>query len=139
MHGGQAQKRRSAITTAGIFRKGSLVLLAKRLPGGSMGGRWEFPGGKAEAGESPEETLKREIREEFGAEILVGAFLASTQFFHNTKEYTMMAFEAVLQTPIRELRAHEEIRWLAFEDIGCLDLADSDRRIYESLAGMINP
>jgi 8-oxo-dGTP diphosphatase len=121
------------ITTAGIFRRDDLFLLAKRLPGGSMGGRWEFPGGKAEAGESPEQALKREILEEFGAEILVGKFIASVCFFNGRREYRLMAFEAVLKTPIRELREHEEIRWLPFKEIASFNLADSDRRIYEKL------
>jgi mutator protein MutT len=121
------------ISTAGIFRRKDLFLVAKRLSGGSMGGRWEFPGGKAEPGESPEQALEREILEEFGAEISVGAFISSARFFHDGKEYSVMAFEAALKTPIRELREHEKVLWLPLKDIGQLNLADSDREIYEGL------
>jgi mutator protein MutT len=126
----------AGITTAGIFRKDRLFLLAKRLPGGSMGGRWEFPGGKAEAGESAEEALTREMREEFDAQISVGRHLLTTRFSNNGAEYSLMVFEAVFETPIHELREHEEIRWLTLEEAGSLDLADSDRKIYNDLKKM---
>jgi 8-oxo-dGTP diphosphatase len=121
------------ITTAGIFRRDNLFLVARRLPGGSMGGRWEFPGGKAEAGESPRDALAREILEELGAEISVGAHLAATEFSNAGRRYALIAFEAVLKTPVRRLRAHEQIRWLRWEEIKNLDLSDSDRRIYEEV------
>jgi 8-oxo-dGTP diphosphatase len=121
------------ITTAGIFRENNLLFAAKRLPGGSMGGRWEFPGGKAEAGESPREALRREIREEFGAEASVGRHIMTTRFSNEGKDYRLMVFEAAFKTPISELKAHEEIRWLPPEEIAALDLADSDRHVYEKL------
>lgn len=125
------------ITTAGIIRKGSLFLLAKRLPGGSMGGRWEFPGGKAERGESPEEALKREILEEFEVSIRVGPHLVSTSFSHNDKQYRLLAFEVFLEEENLSLREHEEVRWLSFPEIASLNLADSDRRIFELLRGQM--
>ena len=63
------------ITTAGIIRHDSLFLVAKRKEGGSMSGRWAFPGGKADADETPRDALRREIREEFGAAARVGRHL----------------------------------------------------------------
>jgi 8-oxo-dGTP diphosphatase len=130
--------RQARITTAGIFRRDKLFLLAKRLPGGNMGGRWEFPGGKAEAGESPGEALRREIREEFGAEISVGAALGSVSFSNNGVDFSLIVFDARLETPIGELRVHEEIRWLTLDEAGALNLTDSDRMVYEKLKRM-NP
>jgi 8-oxo-dGTP diphosphatase len=123
------------LTTAGIFCKNNLFLVAKRLPGGSMGSRWEFPGGKTEAGESPREALAREIREELGAEISVGGNLAAVEFFNEGRRYCLLAFEAALKTPIRKLGAHEEIRWLRWEEIANLELSDSDREVFEKLSG----
>jgi len=121
------------LTTAGIIRKDDLFLLARRLPGGSMGGRWEFPGGKAEKGESPVEALEREIREEFGVDVAVGRHLASTMFSNNGKDYTLLVYDVTLRSENLLLREHQEIRWLEFDEIGVLDLADSDRRVYELL------
>ena len=121
------------ITTAGIFRKDNFFLLAKRRPGGSMGGRWEFPGGKADEGETPEEALEREIREELGAEINVGKHLFSSGFHNKGEEFSVLVFDAVFRTPPAVLTEHEEIRWLPFEDIEAFDMADSDREIYKKL------
>lgn len=106
--------------------------MARRRQGGSIGGRWEFPGGKTEEGESPQAALAREIQEEFGAEISAGALLASADFSNNGADYRVMAFEAVLKTPLRVLE-HEEVRWLPFEEIAALELAGSDRLLYETL------
>ena len=104
-----------------------------------MGGRWEFPGGKAEPGESPEEALKREIFEEFSVSVRVGGFLVSTTFHHGGAEYRLYAFEAFLDSFELVLAEHEEVRWLSFGDISAFDLADSDRRVYELLRQIIVP
>ena len=120
-------------STAAIVRKGDKYLLAKRLPGGSMGGRWEFPGGKAEEGESPEAALEREFREEFEIPLKVGKHLVSTTFRNREKEFTLLAFAGVVEAEISVLAEHEEVRWLPLTEIAELDLADSDRKIYELL------
>jgi len=120
-------------STAAVIRRGGRYLVAKRLPGGSMGGRWEFPGGKAEAGESPEQALEREFLEEFAVPITVGEHLVSTTFRNNGKNYRLLAFSAELGEGRIELKEHEEIRWLLLEEIEALDLADSDREIYRQL------
>ena len=59
-----------------VFRQGQ-VLITQRRPGGHLGGLWEFPGGKRESGETFEECLQRELREELGIEVEVGKWLGS--------------------------------------------------------------
>ena len=54
--------------TAAVIEKGDKILIAKRRLGRTLGGKWEFPGGKIEPGETPEECLKRELKEEFDVE-----------------------------------------------------------------------
>ncbi len=120
-------------STAAVIRRDDRYLVAKRLPGGSMGGRWEFPGGKAEAGESPEAALEREFLEEFAVPITVGEHLVSAEFRNNGKDYRLLAFSAELGEGLLDLKEHEEIRWLRLEEIESLDLADSDREIYRQL------
>ena len=58
--------------TAGILEENGCVLIARRRPGTHMGGKWEFPGGKIEAGESPEQSLARELQEELGVRARIG-------------------------------------------------------------------
>ena len=65
---------------AAIIEKDGKILIAKRKKGSSLAGKWEFPGGKIEPGESPEECLKREMKEEFDIEALAGDFFCSSKF-----------------------------------------------------------
>ncbi len=64
-----------AVSTAAIILKNRKVLLAQRMPTGSMASRWEFPGGKVEGEESLEEALARELKEEFGLPVQVKELL----------------------------------------------------------------
>ncbi len=114
------------VSVAGIMRRASSFFIARRLPGGDLGGKWEFPGGKVEAGESEEAALAREIREEFGAEARVGAFLAESSFRHSGREYRLRAYEASFDAASLELREHSEWRWATREEISALDFAESD-------------
>ena len=66
--------------TAALLEENGRVLLARRKPGKHMGGRWELPGGKIEPGESPEDSLARELAEELGLEARIGEYLCSALF-----------------------------------------------------------
>ena len=78
---GVAAPRRSRtrqVVVAAVIERGGRVLVSQRGPGGGQAGRWEFPGGKREAGESDAEALRREVREELGIEVVVGERIWST-------------------------------------------------------------
>lgn len=102
-----------------------------------MGGRWEFPGGKADLEEAPRDALRRELMEEFGIEARVGQHLVSTSFENHPKTYRLYVFEVSLESTKLQLHEHTEIRWLPFSEIGGLDLADSDRRVFDLLSGQM--
>ena len=68
--------------TAAVIEKDGKILIARRKRDDSQAGKWEFPGGKLEAGETPEACLKRELREELGIETEVGAFFCSSRFVY---------------------------------------------------------
>ena len=119
--------------TAGILRQNGLVLIARRKPGKHMAGKWEFPGGKIEQGESPEESLARELAEELDVRARVGDLLCQAAWEGDGISLDLMVYrvEGFEGTP--SLREHEEIRWVAPQDLRTYDLADSDRRVVEIL------
>ena len=80
------------ITTAGVAVKDGKVLVAHRVKGGALSGKWEFPGGKQRWGESDEDTLKREYKEELSVDIRMGERLTSFDFINNDTVYHLRAY-----------------------------------------------
>ena len=119
--------------TAGILERGGRVLIARRKPGRHMAGRWEFPGGKIEAGESPEQSLARELAEELDLRVQVGPLLCRADWSGDGMSLELMVYrvESFEGTPV--LREHEEIRWVLPGELRGFELADSDRKVVETL------
>lgn len=123
---------------AGIIIADSKVLVAHRLPTGQMGGKWEFPGGKVESGETDEQTIVREFSEEFGISVVPGKFLASAEFSHNNRTVILHAYEVFVQPGQEDsskwkLSEHSEIAWIPLADVKKLDFVDSDLKIYNAV------
>jgi 8-oxo-dGTP diphosphatase len=116
-------------SVAGIALRKARVLVGRRKPGGTLGGRWEFPGGKREPGESDEDALIREYDEEFGVTVRVGALLGESQFVNGDKRYRLSALLVELLTEPTDLREHDELRWIGAEELLAIDLAESDRAL----------
>jgi 8-oxo-dGTP diphosphatase len=119
-------------SVAGIAMDRGRVFIARRGAGGDLGGKWEFPGGKVEEGESDEEALRREYGEEFGCAIGIGPRLGSVSFEHRGITRTLNAY-AVTLPPDFTLREHVEWRWALPDEIEGLDFAESDRRLLSGL------
>ena len=115
--------------TAAVIERGGKVLIARRKKSDRFEGRWEFPGGKIEAGESPEECLRRELREEMGVEVETEEFLCSVSFETSGLSIELMAFRASLLAGEVRCHDHDEIRWIEPEHLGDFDLAEPDRRV----------
>ncbi|MCX7788057.1 MAG: (deoxy)nucleoside triphosphate pyrophosphohydrolase [Spirochaetes bacterium] len=122
-----------AVSTAAVILKGRKILLAQRLPTGSMASRWEFPGGKVEMDETPEKALARELEEEFGITVQIHEPLCSTEFFHKDTRFTLIAFRVEMDKDPPLLTAHTQIGWYSPDEIEQLPLADSDRSLFEKL------
>lgn len=116
-------------SVAGIAIRHGTVFVGKRLPGGDLGGKWEFPGGKCEAGESDAQALQREYREEFAVDISVGEALAESAFVHNGHDYVLAAWTIALGSQNLVLLEHSECAWVDSRTLAALDLAESDRSL----------
>ncbi|WP_235535915.1 DUF2237 family protein [Nocardioides sp. Root190] len=117
--------REVAVVGAVIVRDG-LVLCARRGPGGATGGMWEFPGGKIEPGETPEAALEREIIEELGCRIRVGAEVTTTTHAYDALVVTLTTYWCVLLDGSPSASEHEELRWLSPDELDPLAWAPAD-------------
>ena len=123
---------------AAIIRKGDRIFTTQRGYG-EWKDWWEFPGGKMEAGESPEDALKREIWEELSAEISVDELLCTVEYDYPKFRLKMHCYLCSLLTEALHLNEHEAARWLAKDELGSVDwlpadviVVDKIRRMYES-------
>lgn len=103
--------------TAGVVERDGKFLIAKRKIGSHLGGMWEFPGGKIEAGETPEECLKRELREEFGVEVRVKDFIEESIFDHSDRTICLKGYRVDYLSGDFALNVHEEILWVTPEEL----------------------
>lgn len=94
---------------------------------------WEFPGGKMEVGETPEEALKREIREELSTEISVDEFLYTVEYDYPKFHLTMHCYLCTLLTEALHLNEHEAAKWLTNEELNSVKWLLADKIIVEQL------
>lgn len=103
---------------------------------GEFKGRWEFPGGKIKEGETPEDALKREIKEELAADIAVDHFLGTVNYdypdFHLTMEYFLCHVVGGTLTILE----HSAFRWVEREELGTIDWLPADRIALEWVKGL---
>ena len=121
----QAEKQKIIQVTAGIIRKNGKILIAKR-PNHGNGGKYEFPGGKLEPGETLEDCLKRELNEEFGIDSKVGSFFSRSSFEYGEKFYCLYAYfvDEILGEP--KLTVHDEIKWITYKNLKDYEFMPAD-------------
>jgi 8-oxo-dGTP diphosphatase len=113
------------VVGAVIVRDG-LVFCAQRGPGGALAGKWEFPGGKLEPGESAAAALKREILEELNCEVLVRDRLTTTAYEYPFGVVNLTTFYCELIDREPSLSEHAAALWLDPADLGSIDWAPAD-------------
>ena len=102
------------------------VFAAKRGPGKSMAGYWEFPGGKVEADETPEEALARELREELKIDVTVGEFIVTATHEAGTAVIELSTYLCTIIEGVPVLTEHEEFRWLPVSELSDVEWAPAD-------------
>ena len=113
---------------AAVIRRGNEIFATQR-GSGEFKDWWEFPGGKMEAGESPEEALKREIREELDATIEVGELIQTVEWDYPSFHLTMHCFWCELACEALHLNEHEAAAWLSADNLGSVKWLPADRDI----------
>ena len=111
---------------AAIIRDDEGRIFATQRGYGDFKDWWEFPGGKIEPGETPEEALKREIREELSTEISVDEFLCTVDYDYPKFHLTMHCFFCSLVSEALHLNEHEAARWLEQDELSSVQWLPAD-------------
>ena len=125
------QKKTINVVAAIIIKDGSLFATQRGY--GEWKDWWEFPGGKIEQGETPEEALKREIREELTTEICIEEFLCTVEYDYPKFHLTMHCYICSLLTEALHLNEHEAARWLKNDELDSVKWLPADVKVVERL------
>ena len=123
---------KSIEVVAGIIRRNDRILATQRGYGEFKDG-WEFPGGKTERGETPQQALVREIKEELKSEIRVGEKLCTVEYDYPKFHLTMHCFWCDLLDGEPVLLEHEAARWLTTDELNSVDWLPADVQVVEAI------
>lgn len=122
----------AAVITA-CNENGEKIIFATQRGYGEFKDGWEFPGGKVELGETPQEALKREIMEELETEVKVGDLIETIEYDYPTFHLSMDCFWAEIVKGDLVLREHEAAKWLTKEQLGSVDWLPADLGLVEKV------
>ena len=117
---------------AGIIKNGNKIFATQRGYGEFKDG-WEFPGGKMEPGETPQQALARELKEELAVDVNVGEFLCTVDYDYPTFHLTMHCFYCSLVSGELTLLEHEAAKWLNMSELHTVNWLPADVEVVKSL------
>lgn len=121
---------------AAVIMKEGKVFATQRGYGEFKDG-WEFPGGKVEAGESPEEALRREIREELEVEVNVGDLIDTIEYDYPAFHLSMKCYACTIAGGSPHLLEHEAARWLSADQLDSVAWLPADITLLPKIAGLL--
>jgi 8-oxo-dGTP diphosphatase len=114
------------VAAAILFNDTNQVFIARRSSTDALAGKWEFPGGKLEPGETPEACLHREMMEEFGITIRIDHFYAKNGFEYKGKQMELLGYLGCMTEGDVCLNVHDEVRWVEVQDLDRYEFAPAD-------------
>jgi 8-oxo-dGTP diphosphatase len=126
------EQLRQILVTAGFMEEKGKFLMAKRLPHGPEGSKWEFPGGKIEPGEDPRCCLQRELLEELGVEVKVGAVLDVISTADELRHLIIIYFDCrIIKGSLKAIEC-QDFKWLTPSEVPSLDRPESDQKFWDN-------
>ena len=132
------QKMKTIRVAAAIIIHENKIFATQRGYGEFKDG-WEFPGGKIEPGETPQQALIREIREELDTEIEVGELVDTVEYDYPAFHLSMDCFLCRVKSGDLVLKEHEAARWLSPENLNSVDWLPADEGLIRKLSSLLYP
>lgn len=136
----KAQGRRTRLkkiqwipVVAGFLKKDGRILVGQRPENNSLAGLWEFPGGKIELGESPEEALARELSEELGIEAQIGELKLSVTHSYNDVGIVILFYEVLYWKGEPKAKHHLMLEWIYPEELRERSIPEANKKVLEKI------
>lgn len=121
------------VVAGALLDSAGLVLIAQRPPGKALAGRWEFPGGKLAADETPAEALQRELREELGIEVSAFEWVLDITNQPDQKPLTLHCFVVTDYQGEPEPLDGQGLKWVSIDELHAQDILEADQPFIEAL------
>ena len=121
-----------------VNENGETIIFATQRGYGDFKGGWEFPGGKIESGETPQEALKREIIEELDTEVSVGELMDTVEYDYPQFHLSMDCFWCQIVRGNLVLKEHEAARWLTKDELNNVEWVPADITLIEKIRNLLS-
>ena len=121
-----------------VNENGETIIFATQRGYGDFKGGWEFPGGKIESGETPQEALKREIIEELDTEVSVGELMDTVEYDYPQFHLSMECFWCQIVRGNLVLKEHEAARWLTKDELNNVEWLPEDITLIEKIRNLLS-